>query len=331
MSSNFVPEALIVAALRGDATGAELHQLQAWRATSPANEAAYRETARTWDALAAAKRSTPAIPAPEASTMVARAGIRPLAATPSDARPDGRKRRWAAAMVAAAAVLVVGVGLGTRWGSSRSEPSLAATEFATGPSETATVSLLDGTVVRLAPQSRLRIDVGSSTRRVSFEGRAFFAVAHDPTRPFEIQTTAGEVRVLGTRFDLHAEERDLQVAVVEGEVSLQSRGRETRVGRGEMGRVLRGVTVPAIRATVDTSTAWLGTFFAFQSTPLRDAAAEITRRSGLRIRIADPALSDHSVTGYFDERDPAVMMRVICAAVVADCSVRAGQVVVRRP
>jgi len=315
-------EALILAALRGEATAAELALLETWRAQSPGNESVYQETVRVWELIG---RPIADSAPPAAADLIARAGVRPLRSGPVASRIAPRWPRWVAAL-AAVAVLAVGLRLAIRPG-----PSLVANDFATGPGEQATMSLGDGTVVRLGPQSRLRIVATASTRRVSFQGRAFFAVAHDPTRPFEIETPAGEVRVLGTRFDLAVDEQDLRVAVVEGRVLLHARGRQTRVDRGEVGRVLRGVTVPAMPIAMDSSTAWLGTFFAFSSTPLRDAAREISSRSGITIEISDSSLADRSVSGYFDEPDPKVMIRVICAAVVAECGDQGGKIVVREP
>ncbi len=329
MEANNEMDVLIAAALRGDATPEELERLWLWRRASPTNEAAFRDMARLWQVLGRAATEASASPAPSATVLVERAGVRPLPVF--GAAGSTRSIRWRVEAVAVAATVILGIGLAAAWLARPNDPSLGVKEFATGSGETATVSLVDGTVVRLGPQSRLQLNRGSAGRTVSFQGRAFFAVAHDPSKPFEIETAAGSVRVLGTRFDLAVDQEDLRVSVVEGVVKLEARGQETLVRRGEVGRVLRGVAVPATRTAAGPSTSWLGTFFAFQSTPLRDAVAEITQRRGVRVIIADSSLADRSVTGYFDEADAAVMMRVICAAVVAQCPIRGGVIVMERP
>jgi transmembrane sensor len=229
---------------------------------------------------------------------------------------------------------LLGVGVTAAWLATRDGVSLGLNQFSTGPAETATVTLVDGTVVKLGPESRLRIEGGRSTRQVSFQGRAFFAVAHDAKKPFEIRTPSGDITVLGTRFDLQALQKDLQVAVLEGRVTLRARGNEAQVGYGELGRVLDGVPVPTIKAaSTESSTKWLGNFFAFQSTPLRDVVAEILRRRGsdVAIVIADSSLQDRAVTGAFDEADYRVTLRIICAAVVAECEIREGTFFLGKP
>jgi transmembrane sensor len=54
------------------------------------------------------------------------------------------------------------------------------------------------------------------------EGEAYFAVAHDPDRPFDVDTRLGSVRALGTRFDLLLDERHLEVNMEEGKVLVSS-------------------------------------------------------------------------------------------------------------
>jgi transmembrane sensor len=325
-------EQLITAALLGEATPEEMERLGAYRAASPGNERAYQETVRLWSLLNRVRPPDETASIPAAKDLVDRAGIRPLMGVhPGRARAP--KLGWRV-VSAVAAVLLVGVGASVAWLATRAGPSLGVNEFSTGVGETATVTLLDGTVVKLGPESRLRLEGGQSSRQVAFQGRAFFAVAHDPKRKFEIRTPSGDISVLGTRFDLQAVQKDLQVAVVEGRVTLRARGSESLVGRGELGRVLDGVPLPTIEAPdADSSTKWLGNFFAFQATPLRTVVAEILRRRGSQVSIviADSSLGDRAVTGAFDEPDYQVTMRIICAAIVADCEIRNGTFFLGKP
>jgi transmembrane sensor len=320
---------LIVAALRNEANPGDLKELEAWRRASPDHELRYRQTERLWHLVGSTRLEVVHGRPPDASRIVEQAGIRALAVGAESIRRRWWKRRAVLVEAIAAAVVlsVIGLRLAFR---AEDRGALAATEFSTGPAETATVSLLDGSIVRLGPESRLQVLGGASTRSVSFHGRAFFAIAHDRQRPFQIQTPAGDVKVLGTRFDLQTGQRDLQLVVLEGRVSLSNRGQETVVQRGQVGRVLAGVAVPAITVPdINAATSWLGDFYAFQSTPLREAAAEIGLRSGWEIQIADAKLVDRTVTGYFTERDLRIMIRVICAAVLADCDIAGRKVVMK--
>ena len=64
--------------------------------------------------------------------------------------------------------------------------------------------LADGTRVWLNAESELRFPetFGGGERRVYVKGEVFFDVAHDEAHPFVVSTGRGDVRVLGTRFNL---------------------------------------------------------------------------------------------------------------------------------
>ena len=121
---------------------------------------------------------------------------------------------------------------------------LGAEQFIADQSGSTTVNLRDGSVVRLAPGSRMRLLERAGGRGVFLKGRAFFAVARDTERPFRIQTSAGEVTVLGTRFDLAAENEDLHLVVLEGRVEVAAGGGRTEVTAGHTVEVLNGALLP---------------------------------------------------------------------------------------
>jgi transmembrane sensor len=227
------------------------------------------------------------------------------------------------AVVAATVLITVGFGIARVSTPKPAElPLFGPAELVTGPGETATTRLADGTVVRLAPESRLQVMKNVHEREVWLTGRAYFAVAKDSTRPFRVRTHAGEALVLGTRFDLEVRGRTLQLLVVEGRVALSARGATVQVGPAEMTRVVADTVLPVSRVE-DTQSPlrWLDTFVAFEETPLRDVAAEIERRFGIRIEVADTALAARTVTGWSSAPTPRDLLTRICVAVRAYCSI----------
>ncbi|MDF2772485.1 MAG: hypothetical protein K0S86_1979, partial [Geminicoccaceae bacterium] len=245
---------LIDRARRGETSASELAELDAWRRASAANERQYRSTMRMLDAarsLAAA--GSPDIPVPTARDLIERARSR--------RHPSRVAARWAPWAIAAAATIMAVVAVQSRMTeSSDSVPGWSATEVVTGSTELATVQLGEGSVVRLAPSSRLRVLAGRG-RTVSLEGRAFFAVQRMPAYPLRVTTPAGEARVLGTRFELAAERGDLRVRVVEGRVALRTPSGEVEVGAGEESGVRGGaITRPEPLTSPATVASWAGTF-----------------------------------------------------------------------
>lgn len=73
--------------------------------------------------------------------------------------------------------------------------------LATAPAQRARHALPDGSALELDADSRVQVDYFAARRSLQLlQGAAFFAVAHEPERPFTVQAGAVRVTVLGTRF-----------------------------------------------------------------------------------------------------------------------------------
>lgn len=230
--------------------------------------------------------------------------------------------------LAAAAALMLFI-----WQPTSREATDLATDIVTGMGEVVTVPLRDGSVVRLAPSSRLTVLPSAGDREVRLEGRAFFAVARNTARPFRVLTKGGEVQVLGTRFEVATDSTDLALVVIEGRVALAAGESRVEVGAGERGEIRQG-TAGAVRsvstAVIDSSMGWVGRFMAFHATPLRDAVREINRVFRVSIEIADPQLAAQTVTGTFTDQPLEQVMEVVCAIVGARCQGQDGDFVMIR-
>lgn len=306
--------------LKGEASPEDERAVRDWRQVSPDNEREYRELARLIEWSAHVRALDVAPPRPNAAEIIRMAEDR-RRIVPLHARRVPRRRVALAA--AAAAVVLVGGSLAVLLGRGPAAPAFGIRELVTSKSETGTLELVDGTVVRLAPSSRLRVLAVGGRREVTLEGRAFFAVAHRRETPFIIRTDAGDVTVLGTRLDVESRGRDLRLVVVQGRVSLASKtaGR-TEVAAGEMGRILNGQSAPVVKVPdVEAVIRWTGTFLAFQSTPLRDAAREIERVYDVRVQIPDDALAQRLITAWFWDRSLREVTDVVCLAVAARCTI----------
>lgn len=300
----------IYRSLRGELSAAEEEKLLAWRQSSPLNDERYHELARIAAWARAADDRIDTAGQPPASEIVLRATERTRAYP--HARPIS---------IATAAMLVIGIGIAVLISSRGPARPFGPVEFVTGPSEMVTATLADGTIVRLAPDTRLLVESGSQ-REVRLHGRAYFAVAKDAAHPFRIRTHAGDVRVVGTRFDLQARNEELKVVVVEGHVKVTSTGGAADVRANEMSRVIR-LGKPLVSRSVEISgdLAWMGNFVAFESTPFAEVAVEIERRFGWKIQIADPELGSRTVTAWSNSTSPREIIYKLCLVVNAYCSI----------
>lgn len=324
-------EKLILLVLQGSASQMEEDELSRWRGESEENERLYQQFARVWALTDGGNELVTPGAVPDVREVIRRAegSDSVVVSLPSRVRARSDNRRLAARAAAAAALILFGFAIAEL----RPEPPMSlgfgADEFVTGASETATVGLRDGTVIRLAPDSRLRLTGGAGERQVSLTGRAYFAVAKQEGRPFRIRTAAGDVTVLGTRFDLETEREDLRLVVVEGRVAVSARGREAAVEAGEVSRVVEGTLLPVAQVPdVQSIVEWKGNFLAFQNTPLLDAAREIERQYGVQIEITTSELAERTITTWLSDRSLEEVLRIVCAVAVAECSMSDGVVTV---
>lgn len=305
----------LLCAIMGTASSAESAAVAAYRRRSPANEKRYRRLKVLLQAATDTESAREVNPPPSEQLIIAKAE------EPSSRR---RHRILGIGTAAAAAVAAVALGLSMVSGHGRVEPVFQAAEFASGPRETAQLRLPDGSLVLLAHSSRLTLLPAAGERRARLEGQAFFAVSPSEEFPFTIETKAGDVTVLGTRFDLQSTSDSLRLVVVEGAVSLRAGGVETVVQAGQESGVIEGVVrTPVTAENVDAATAWIGDRTAYQGAPLAEVAADLKRKHGIEIVFSDSAIARRAVTMWLGDHSLNQALSVICT--IADARCRLGQ------
>jgi transmembrane sensor len=316
---------LIVRFLQGQTSPAEERELESWRRSSMAAERRYRELARLWgmtEGIAPVLETE----APSVSEFLTQAKTKKQGLRPQRAA----KPKWNLAQLAGwavAASLVLGMGMGIPHLREGNGEAFGAAEFVTGAHELVTARLSDGSVVRLAPESRLRIMTDARSREVWLDGRAFFAITRDESRPFTVRTRAGDALVLGTRFEVRIDQSDMRVLVVEGRVALAAAGHVVEVKANEASHIGPGAP-PRIERVNDVHSMieWTGPFLVFESTPLREVTREIEHHYGVRIELPDSSLAERTVTAWFADKTVDEVLIVVCRIVGAHCAVRGSLV-----
>lgn len=312
---------LIQRSLRGQLTEDESNWLTEWRRESLSNEQRYRQSARLLEAMRT--DVDPPRPIPTVQAILSRERA------PAAAIRRSRVSVWLTAAGILVAVASGGYAFRHRATvASRDLPLADGVGYSTGPSEMATVQLSDGSVVRLAPNSKLRFVQRPATREATLEGRAFFAVAKIPGRAFHVHTRLGEATVLGTKFELATESSELRLLVVSGRVGLAGTANQLEVHGGELSGVRDGTVAEPTRVpNAAKMSDWVGKFLAFQSTPMREVAREIEETYGIRVVIEDSVIANRTVIGTFTDRDARDVIDIVCSVVNAQCVNRPGEVV----
>lgn len=328
-SSRFMDH-LLFRSLKADTTPAERDKVREWLRESPDNRSYYREVARllelTNDAYTSPDEDSGPPPSGRELIEIGQAGAGPASRRDEGAVRFARRPRWLwwlsggmVGTVAASALIFLSL---NGWPvSSHGLLSLGVDEFVTGPSDVATVQLRDGTIVRLAPQSRLRLTGSPGEREIALDGRAYFVVAKLDGHPFRVKTRGGDAVALGTRFEAEVSGEELRVMVVEGHVALAAAGNRVELTAGEMARAVEGavsdaVHVPDPEATLD----WVGNFLVFQRAPIEEVAAEINGHFGIQVDVNGEQLRAHTVTAWFADPTAEDVLRVVCKVLMAVCT-----------
>jgi transmembrane sensor len=219
------------------------------------------------------------------------------------ARPPGRQWRT----YGLAASLVAAVAATTWLGQGGLDRLRGDTVTAVG--EIRRLQLEDGSVVTLNTNTALKVAYGPEGRAVRLDrGEAFFEVAHDPSRPFVVDSPAGSARVLGTAFDVRLAANRARVDVVRGAVGVSdARGGGRAVLRAGQGAWLEGRAVRTeALGDVATTATWRQGRLVFYRRPLSEVVAEIGRYRGGVVHVRGQALRDRPVSGVFDVAKPDV-------------------------
>lgn len=295
------------ARLRAPAAGAaDRAAFESWRAADPAHAAAYAEIEALWAS-------------PEFAAAATRHAPR--------RRPASRMVR---AVAACAAALLIAAGLGA----AADLPTRLRADAMTTVGERRDMTLADGSTVSLNTGSAIALERDGTRRGVRLlSGEAFFDVAQDAARPFEVRAGDALVRVVGTAFSVRRAGEAVYVAVLRGAVQVSADGASDaplRLGPGDTARVVGGSAESRGRIDVESLMAWREGRFVFHERPLRQVLESLERYQPGWIVVADERLAALPVSGNYKLDEPAAIVDSLAKATGARVTRIAGRLTVLR-
>jgi transmembrane sensor len=338
----------------GALSASEQAQFDAWLAADPRAHAAYVRLELAWKRADGLRRLRP-LDGGVDEDLLAHSPFEPVQMeeyparegtgqttdlVPADAITDAQvveykrpRRHWAIPLAAAAAVALAAVGAFIWSAYQRTGWHEYTTDFG-GLSR---IVLDDGSVVNLNTNSLMRVQITAELRHVVLErGEALFKVAHDKTRPFDVDAGTTTVRAVGTEFSVRLREpaadaggggKAVEVLVREGRVAIDPPRQNAKpIERAaalpsSMSTLSAGeaVTITATRvvteqpqmqvqkvaeADVDKKLLWTEGRLWFERQTLKDVVAEFNRYNRRQMVIADPAIENLRIGGGFEATDP---------------------------
>lgn len=325
-----------VARLDADGGSAQtLRDFERWKAQSPLHRDAADRLAGLWADM-------------DVLAMLAPTAVLPVDGAVDGAVDGGWRRRlrrgWQAArpaglgaMAAVAAMLLVFLGVNPSLRQAMIEGVVGAeTEVhATQVGEQRSITLDDGSTVQLNTDSLLEVRYTAGARDLRLvRGEAFFEVAANPARPFSVYGKDGVARAIGTAFVVRVRAERMDVTVTKGVVevaalepaparaTLEAMASLPRIApalvSAESGQVTTAVIAPQgiSRDRLNASDAarqlaWRQGMLAFSGDRLDSVVADVSRYTDIDIEIADPALTDLRVSGYFKVGEVEPMLEAL--------------------
>jgi len=280
-----------------------------WLAESPAHSEAYSRRQIVWkemNVLADWRPEHSEEPNPDL-----------LAASPAKS-----KIVWYRTIAGIAALLVVGLFLGSQWRQSNQSDRIL---LASGESAQFYEHhvLEDGSKVELNRGAQALVRFADDKRLIDLlAGEAHFTVAKDQNRPFVVRARGAVVQAVGTAFNVALDAEAVEVIVTEGRVLLNpsiATTRESLIDEAEplvselsagqrsvvdldadlVAPVVEEIAVDDIEARL----AWRDEKLDFTETPLSEVALEFNRRNHTQLVIGDLELNDLPVTGTFSSNN----------------------------
>lgn len=289
---------------------------EVWCAAHPAHGAAFDRALGVWSEVGQLRHVEGPLPASLSGAA--------MDATPALLRrmPQPRFRQRALAI---AASLLVAIGIGAFWANELTGPKA---DYVTASAEIERITLSDGSLVDLAPESAIAVDYTGDERLIALlQGEAFFTVApmeSDTVRPFTVKAGNLRATALGTRFAVTKYRDGAEVAVAEHSVGIALSGThrtesDTVLSHGHALRYSRAKGMGPVReASAQTIAAWRRGRLVFDQVPLSDVIAELNRYLRRDIVVLNAGLADRRVSGIFDADGLDAALEAIAAELDAE-------------
>ena len=200
-----------------------------------------------------------------------------------------------------------------------------------------TVTLLDGTTVRLNAESELLYpkEFTGNIREVVLKGEAFFNVTEDSERPFIVRTGDLATTVLGTSFNIRAyENEDITVTVATGKV---------QVATSSTAQASTALLTPRQQATYDPATgaiekkevvldkylAWKDGILLFDCEPFGEVVDMLERWYGVSITLENEGIRQCIVRGRHKDESLVNVLKTIGFALKIEYELTSEGVVIR--
>jgi ferric-dicitrate binding protein FerR (iron transport regulator) len=185
------------------------------------------------------------------------------------------------------------------------------------------LKLPDGTLVHLAPESKIRY----RNREIILEGEAFFEVTQNAHQPFSVLAGKLSVNVLGTRFNVS----DTAVSLVDGKVQVKLKDNAWTLEPGQqLYYDAKEERWNQRTYDVEAVTGWASALLVFRNESFASAAAKIEKMYDVKIIFSDPETANSKLFAKFSNKSLTDVLDVIKASDNLDYTIKGKNVYISR-
>ncbi len=179
------------------------------------------------------------------------------------------------------------------------------------------ISLPDGSQITLNKNATIKFpkEFSDNNRTVEFSGEAFFDIAKNPAKPFIIKANKAEVVVLGTSFNVFADEKDnITVTVKTGKVKLSKNETENIILNPEEVGKIKNNTLSKYDNIDKNYLAWKTKCFEYNGELLSKVIKDFNKVYQVNIILEDKEIGNLPIVSSPQNKTLDVALSLICTS-----------------
>lgn len=201
------------------------------------------------------------------------------------------------------------------------------------------VFLPDGSRVWLNSGSTLTYNskFDNNTRKLKFEGEAFFNISHNPSRPLIVETSDANIEVLGTRFNVISKpkQQKWEATLVSGSIKVSPSGKKKATGQISLSNGQKAIWSSSKQrfvveqANTSDITRWVKNHLVFENETFSELAKQLENTFGVDIIIPSAIANSYRFTATFTDESIYEIFNLLKITAPFDFSIKGNTVMVK--
>jgi len=179
-----------------------------------------------------------------------------------------------------------------------------------------TISLSDGSVVKLNANSSIKFSESwknSNVREVWLQGEAYFDIKDDVTeKPFIVHSSKGDIKVLGTSFNVNNRRELLNVVLLEGKVQLEIPNHQPiSMKAGDIVQVNEKGLIDRPEMDSESLVAWKEEKMTFKAVPIEKIIQRFKDEFDIDVQVKEESVLKRKVTASISKNNPELLLEAL--------------------